>query len=83
MSAVAHDTWHDDRPPPAGALCASRGGSSITLVQPVIWLLLFGALFKSVIEIPGFERRQLHRLPDAGRRRDDGALLAPAGAAWR
>lgn len=24
------------------------------LVQPVIWLLLFGALFKSVIEIPGF-----------------------------
>lgn len=27
---------------------------AITLVQPVIWLLLFGALFKSVIEIPGF-----------------------------
>jgi ABC-2 type transport system permease protein len=27
----------------------------ITLVQPVIWLLLFGALFKSVVEIPGFE----------------------------
>src|SRR4051812_16275161 len=26
----------------------------ITLVQPVIWLLLFGALFKSVTEIPGF-----------------------------
>jgi ABC-2 type transport system permease protein len=26
----------------------------ISLVQPVIWLLLFGALFKSVIEIPGF-----------------------------
>ncbi len=26
----------------------------ITLVQPVIWLLLFGALFKRVIEIPGF-----------------------------
>jgi ABC-2 type transport system permease protein len=24
------------------------------LVQPVIWLLLFGALFKSAIEIPGF-----------------------------
>ena len=24
------------------------------LVQPVIWLLLFGALFKSVIDIPGF-----------------------------
>ena len=27
---------------------------AITLVQPVIWLLLFGALFKKVIEIPGF-----------------------------
>jgi ABC-2 type transport system permease protein len=27
---------------------------AITLVQPVIWLLLFGALFKRVIEIPGF-----------------------------
>jgi ABC-2 type transport system permease protein len=26
----------------------------ITLVQPVIWLLLFGALFRSVTEIPGF-----------------------------
>jgi ABC-2 type transport system permease protein len=26
----------------------------ITLVQPVIWLLLFGALFKSVADIPGF-----------------------------
>ena len=26
----------------------------IYLVQPVIWLLLFGALFKNVVEIPGF-----------------------------
>jgi ABC-2 type transport system permease protein len=26
----------------------------ITLTQPLIWLLLFGALFKSVTEIPGF-----------------------------
>lgn len=26
----------------------------ITLTQPVIWLLLFGALFKSVAQIPGF-----------------------------
>ena len=26
----------------------------ITLVQPVIWLLLFGALFESVTKIPGF-----------------------------
>jgi ABC-2 type transport system permease protein len=27
---------------------------AITLVQPVIWLLLFGALFKKIVEIPGF-----------------------------
>ncbi len=27
----------------------------VTLVQPVIWLLLFGPLFKSITEIPGFE----------------------------
>jgi ABC-2 type transport system permease protein len=26
----------------------------ITLIQPVIWLLLFGALFKAVTRIPGF-----------------------------
>ncbi len=27
---------------------------AVSLVQPVIWLLLFGALFHSVIDIPGF-----------------------------
>jgi ABC-2 type transport system permease protein len=26
----------------------------VTLVQPVIWLLLFGALFKKIVELPGF-----------------------------
>lgn len=26
----------------------------MTLIQPVIWLLLFGALFKNVAELPGF-----------------------------
>lgn len=26
-----------------------------TLVQPIVWLLLFGQLFKSVIHIPGFD----------------------------
>lgn len=28
--------------------------AAVTLVQPVIWLLLFGQLFKSVVHIPGF-----------------------------
>ena len=26
----------------------------MNLVQPIIWLLLFGQLFKAVVEIPGF-----------------------------
>lgn len=26
----------------------------ITLVQPIIWLVLYGQLFKRVVEIPGF-----------------------------
>lgn len=28
---------------------------AITLVQPIIWLLLFGALFKKIVDIPGFK----------------------------
>lgn len=28
--------------------------AAMTIVQPVIWLLLFGQLFKSVIHVPGF-----------------------------
>ncbi len=27
---------------------------AVTLAQPVVWLLLFGALFRKVVEIPGF-----------------------------
>lgn len=27
---------------------------AISLVQPVVWLLLYGALFKKIVEIPGF-----------------------------
>lgn len=28
---------------------------AVVLVQPVIWLLLFGALFERIVDIPGFE----------------------------
>jgi ABC-2 type transport system permease protein len=28
--------------------------AAMTLIQPIIWLLLFGSLFKAVVEIPGF-----------------------------
>lgn len=27
---------------------------AVTLIQPIVWLVLFGALFKSVTQIPGF-----------------------------
>ena len=27
---------------------------AITLVQPIIWILLYGALFKRIVDIPGF-----------------------------
>jgi len=27
---------------------------AVTLVQPIVWLLLFGQLFKSIVHIPGF-----------------------------
>jgi ABC-2 type transport system permease protein len=36
------------------ALVRQAGVLVITLVQPVIWLFLFGALFRRVVELPGF-----------------------------
>ena len=37
------------------ACCARQPAFlGITLMQPIIWLLLFGALFKAVTQIPGF-----------------------------
>ena len=30
--------------------------AAMTLIQPIIWLLLFGQLFKNVIHVPGFTR---------------------------
>ena len=29
----------------------------IILIQPVIWLFLFGSLFRKVVELPGFGAR--------------------------
>ena len=53
MTAL-RQTWQVALPLPARDRCASRAFLFITLVQPIIWLLLFGALFKAVTEIPGF-----------------------------
>ncbi len=53
----------------------------ITLIQPMIWLLLFGQLFSKVIDIPGFtsDGQSFIDLPDAGRRHDDRAVLGRLG----
>jgi ABC-2 type transport system permease protein len=70
MTTLATTTLAPPRPAPAPALLVRHSAyltgralrtlirqpayAAITLVQPVIWLLLFGALFKSVVHIPGF-----------------------------
>ena len=46
-------TWRSVR-----ALIRQPWYAAITLVQPVIWLLLFGQLFRSVVHIPGFASSQ-------------------------
>ena len=35
-------------------LCRQPAFAAATLIQPIIWLLLFGQLFRSVVHIPGF-----------------------------
>lgn len=52
MTAIAHSTYMTGRH--TRVLLRQPWFVVITLVQPVIWLLLFGALFRSVTEIPGF-----------------------------
>ena len=52
MTAIAHSTYMTQRH--ARVLLRQPWFVAITLVQPIIWLLLFGALFRSVTEIPGF-----------------------------
>jgi ABC-2 type transport system permease protein len=49
---VAHSTYLSMRS--IKALVRQPVFLVITLIQPMIWLLLFGALFKSVVRIPGF-----------------------------
>jgi ABC-2 type transport system permease protein len=52
MTAVAQSVFMTQRH--ARVLVRQPWFLAITLVQPVIWLFLFGALFKSATEIPGF-----------------------------
>jgi ABC-2 type transport system permease protein len=49
----------------------------ITLIQPIIWLLLFGALFKSVTHIPGFHGSYVNYLTPGVV-----VMLAVSSAGW-
>ncbi len=53
MSAIAAQTWWmTDRR--LKAFVRQPAYLLITLIQPVIWLFLFGSLFRRVVELPGF-----------------------------
>jgi ABC-2 type transport system permease protein len=52
MTTIAHSVFMAQRH--TRELLRQPWFVAVTLVQPVIWLLLFGALFRSVTEIPGF-----------------------------
>jgi ABC-2 type transport system permease protein len=53
MSAVAANTWWMTVRR-LQAFVQQPAFLAITLIQPVIWLFLFGALFRRVVELPGF-----------------------------
>jgi ABC-2 type transport system permease protein len=52
---AAHTTWMTARQ--LRALARQPAYLIITLIQPVIWLFLFGSLFRKVVELPGFGAR--------------------------
>jgi ABC-2 type transport system permease protein len=52
MTAVQHSSYMMVRY--VRALMRQPAWIFVTLVQPVIWLLLFGALFERTVDIPGF-----------------------------
>jgi ABC-2 type transport system permease protein len=52
---AAHTTWMTGRQ--LRALARQPAYLIITLIQPVIWLFLFGSLFRKVVELPGFGAR--------------------------
>lgn len=49
---IAHTWWMTHRQ--LKALLRQPGVLVITLVQPMVWLFLFGNLFRRVVELPGF-----------------------------
>jgi ABC-2 type transport system permease protein len=52
MNSLTQTWWMTHRR--LTALLKQPGVLVITLVQPVVWLFLFGQLFKRIVELPGF-----------------------------
>jgi ABC-2 type transport system permease protein len=55
MTAITHSAYLTARS--LRTLWRQPAFAAMTLIQPIIWLLLFGALFEGVIHVPGFEPR--------------------------
>ncbi|UNO39132.1 ABC transporter permease [Streptomyces sp. MST-110588] len=53
MSAATAQTWHLTRRQ-LTAIVRQPAFLVISFIQPVIWLFLFGSLFRKVVELPGF-----------------------------
>jgi ABC-2 type transport system permease protein len=74
MSAVLTQTWWTTHRRLA-ALARQPGVLVITLVQPVVWLFLFGELFRRIVELPGFGTASyLDYLVPGGRHHERGLL---------
>lgn len=54
MNAVLADTWHMSVRH-LRILARQPWWIAVSLAQPIIYLLLYGALFKRIVEIPGFQ----------------------------
>jgi ABC-2 type transport system permease protein len=53
MTALTHSVYLTGRS--LRTLWRQPAYAAMTLIQPIIWLLLFGELFKSVVHVPGFD----------------------------
>jgi ABC-2 type transport system permease protein len=77
MTAITHSTYLTVRS--LRTLWRQPAFAAATLIQPIIWPLLFGALFKSVVEIPGYEGGSYLEFITPGRDRHDRADLERLG----
>ena len=81
MTAVVYDTWWMTRRRLAVFL-AQPGYLVVTLIQPVIWLFLFGSLFGRVVELPGFGANSYLDYLVPGGAGDERVWRATCGPAW-